>query len=369
MHASLASSKKRPAVSSTKLRSTKKHRHSVASVARTDTHRTCPKITPHHLHRRLSPIPTIAKFRSIRPCRLARNSNSERKSPRWACGSMSSWWKWPCRRILMTRMPSAVFHSYTMVVEIAISHQSYRISRRDIAIDRTKCFSTLKLSCWARWRNVRRFGFTRRWAMSFMIRDGILWNELNENFLFFSLPSQIKACMDVGDCQPDFCLDIYESNNKRKRCSHILSRSTSRFSHANFLMLISHLSPTIGHGRKRRAIEHDDKNMTEYTKFKENLQYTVLMPGESSAIDLRDGSETCKNFVMITGLLAGLLALSTVIVSWSFARILNMDLNFVFPDLRTRLKAAERRQEKYHWRFSLKHGLCRTCGDAIKEFS
>lgn len=69
--------------------------------------------------------------------------------------------------------------------------------------------------------------------------------------------------------------------------------------------------------------------MTEYTKFKENLQYTVLMPGESSAIDLREGSETCKSFVMITGLLAGLLALSTVIVSWSFALNLNMDLTFV----------------------------------------
>jgi hypothetical protein len=73
----------------------------------------------------------------------------------------------------------------------------------------------------------------------------------------------------------------------------------------------------LGHGRKRRAIEHDDdRNQTDYTRFKENLQYTVLMPGElTNAVDLRDGAESCRNFVMITGLLAGLLALSTFIVS------------------------------------------------------
>lgn len=131
--------------------------------------------------------------------------------------------------------------------------------------------------------------------------------------------------MDVGDCQPDFCLDIYESNNKRNFCTichaphHLVSCELS------FLLSLP-LLPTIGHGRKRRAIEHDDKNMTEYTKFKENLQYTVLMPGESSsAIDLRDGSETCKNFVVITGLLAGLLALSTVIVSLE-----RVNFNFIF---------------------------------------
>lgn len=26
--------------------------------------------------------------------------------------------------------------------------------------------------------------------------------------------------MDVADCQPDFCLDIYEPNNKRKKFFH-----------------------------------------------------------------------------------------------------------------------------------------------------
>lgn len=26
--------------------------------------------------------------------------------------------------------------------------------------------------------------------------------------------SQIKACMDVADCQPDYCLDLYEPSGK-----------------------------------------------------------------------------------------------------------------------------------------------------------
>ena len=69
-----------------------------------------------------------------------------------------------------------------------------------------------------------------------------------------------------------------------------------------------------GHGRKRRAIEHDT-NTTEYTKFKENLQYTVLMPGElTNEVKYKESGDQCRNFVMISGLLAGLLALSTIIV-------------------------------------------------------
>lgn len=28
---------------------------------------------------------------------------------------------------------------------------------------------------------------------------------------------QIKACMDAADCQPDFCLDIFDQNGNGKR--------------------------------------------------------------------------------------------------------------------------------------------------------
>ncbi|CAG9798336.1 unnamed protein product [Chironomus riparius] len=94
--------------------------------------------------------------------------------------------------------------------------------------------------------------------------------------------SQIKACMDAQDCQPDYCLDLFDQTGSKR------------------------------HGKKRRSI---DTNTTDYTRFKENLQYTVLMPGEFANGDIKfnESPEQCRNFVMISGLLAGLLALSTII--------------------------------------------------------
>lgn len=61
---------------------------------------------------------------------------------------------------------------------------------------------------------------------------------------------------------------------------------------------------------------NENSTTTEYTKFKENIEYTVIMPGEynSNGVPL-DTSDQCKNFVLISALLAILLALSTIIVS------------------------------------------------------
>lgn len=95
--------------------------------------------------------------------------------------------------------------------------------------------------------------------------------------------SQIKACMDSADCQPDFCLDLYEPSGS-------------------------------GHGKRRRSIA--DKNATEYTKFKENIEYTVLMPGEFG--NGRTQDDQCRSFLFIAVLLGLLLALSTIIVSKLF---------------------------------------------------
>lgn len=67
----------------------------------------------------------------------------------------------------------------------------------------------------------------------------------------------------------------------------------------------------IGHDRHRRAA----LNTTEFTKFKENIEYTVIMPGQYDDLRYKEVPDQCKNFVLISGLLAGLLALSTIIVS------------------------------------------------------
>lgn len=94
--------------------------------------------------------------------------------------------------------------------------------------------------------------------------------------------------MEAVDCQPDFCLDLFEPS---------------------------------GHGRRRRAIaDNNDTNhtnaLTEFTKFKENIEYSVTLPGDYDQMKYQDGDQ-CKNFILISGLLASLLTLSTLLVSVS----------------------------------------------------
>lgn len=91
--------------------------------------------------------------------------------------------------------------------------------------------------------------------------------------------------MEPVDCQPDFCLDLFEPS---------------------------------GHGRRRRAVQQQtNKNHTnsiiDFTKFKENIEYSVLLPGEYDQMRYQDPDQ-CKNFVLISGLLALLLTLSTILV-------------------------------------------------------
>ncbi|GBP73982.1 hypothetical protein EVAR_87847_1 [Eumeta japonica] len=104
--------------------------------------------------------------------------------------------------------------------------------------------------------------------------------------------SQIKACMDAADCQPDYCLDLYEPTG------------------------------TQGHGRKRRAVPASGPrnvtsaaltaaNETGYTRFKENLEYTVIMPGE---LFHRTQSEaSCTTSMMVAAALGSLLFMSALL--------------------------------------------------------
>lgn len=110
--------------------------------------------------------------------------------------------------------------------------------------------------------------------------------------------SQIKACMDAVDCQPDFCLDLYEPS---------------------------------GHGRRRREVASVEEinseqiydatsNATQFAKIKENLEYTVLMPGEfyhrNSSVEA-----SCSTFLVIAAILGCLLFLSAFIMCWLASRL------------------------------------------------
>lgn len=104
--------------------------------------------------------------------------------------------------------------------------------------------------------------------------------------------------MDAVDCQPDFCLDLFEPS---------------------------------GHGRKKRHVEDLEdlqaepmirqyNDSTQFTKFKENIEYTVLMPSEFyHKTTTMEGS--CSTFLVIAAILGCLLFLSAFIMCWLALRL------------------------------------------------
>lgn len=99
--------------------------------------------------------------------------------------------------------------------------------------------------------------------------------------------------MEAVDCQPDFCLDLFEPSS---------------------------------HGRRRRAISHQtDQNnsnsITDFTRFKENIEYSVMLPGEYDQMRYQDPDQ-CRNFILISGLLALLLTLSTILVIFMIQKMI-----------------------------------------------
>ncbi|XP_046659698.1 uncharacterized protein LOC124353753 [Homalodisca vitripennis] len=108
--------------------------------------------------------------------------------------------------------------------------------------------------------------------------------------------SQIKACMDASDCQPEYCLDLFEPS---------------------------------GQGRKRRAVDVNMpsgipsshlRNNTQYTKFQENIEYTVLMPGDlyHHTVAMEN---SCSTFLVISGALGCLLFVSAFLMCYLASRL------------------------------------------------
>ncbi|XP_060535294.1 uncharacterized protein LOC132707445 [Cylas formicarius] len=109
--------------------------------------------------------------------------------------------------------------------------------------------------------------------------------------------SQIKACMEAVDCQPDFCLDLYEP---------------------------------AGHGRRRRrdvmnaeiveVTAAQNMSSTQFKKIEGNLEYTVLMPGEflerTAALE-----SSCGTFLVIAAILGCLLFMSAFIMCWLASKL------------------------------------------------
>ncbi|KAK6630845.1 hypothetical protein RUM44_003015 [Polyplax serrata] len=134
-------------------------------------------------------------------------------------------------------------------------------------------------------------------------------NSFNEVFLDFEafllssmrerstlwIHSQIKACMDAVDCQPEFCLDLFEpsGNGKRRRRETELSRAPS----------------------SRRSV-----NSTNSTKFQDNLEYTVLMPGDFFQ-KAGNSEESCSTLLYVTSFLGIILFISALIMCYLATRL------------------------------------------------
>ncbi|XP_076234288.1 uncharacterized protein LOC143179121 [Calliopsis andreniformis] len=117
--------------------------------------------------------------------------------------------------------------------------------------------------------------------------------------------SQIKACMEPQDCQPDFCLDLYEPSGhgkRRKRFAEKLNKPSSKVMRS--IREYNHSSP--------------------YTKFKENIEYTVIMPDDLYQKVTAGLENSCGTFLYVASGFGTLLVLSAVIMCYLASRLHNL---------------------------------------------
>ncbi|XP_008544245.1 uncharacterized protein LOC103568967 [Microplitis demolitor] len=124
--------------------------------------------------------------------------------------------------------------------------------------------------------------------------------------------SQIKACIEPHDCQPDFCLDLFEPSGHGKR---------KRRSAGSIEEMLKTNEPKV----ERLIKNYNDS--TQFTKIKENIEYTVMMPSDlydKVAIGLEGN---CGNFLYIATGLGVLLMFSVFIMCYLVSRLHNVATN------------------------------------------
>ncbi|XP_060849369.1 uncharacterized protein LOC132928595 [Rhopalosiphum padi] len=116
--------------------------------------------------------------------------------------------------------------------------------------------------------------------------------------------SQIKACMDANDCQPEYCLDLFEpSGHGRRRRRHV---------------------PGTGNGtalQQQQTSAVDDRNSTNFAKFKENIEYTVIMPEDIYHGAAAASENNCGTFLALSGVLGCLLFVAAMILCYLTSRL------------------------------------------------
>ncbi|KAF7284951.1 hypothetical protein GWI33_013743 [Rhynchophorus ferrugineus] len=115
--------------------------------------------------------------------------------------------------------------------------------------------------------------------------------------------SQIKACMEPVDCQPDFCLDLYEPSGHGRR--------RRRRETAEVVQISEKEMDQIG-------VSHNDS--LHFARIQGNLEYTVLMPGEffekTTALE-----SSCSTFLVVAAILGCLLFMAAFIMCWLASKL------------------------------------------------
>uniref|UniRef100_A0A2S2P553 ZP domain-containing protein n=1 Tax=Schizaphis graminum TaxID=13262 RepID=A0A2S2P553_SCHGA len=115
--------------------------------------------------------------------------------------------------------------------------------------------------------------------------------------------SQIKACMDANDCQPEYCLDLFEPSGHGRRRRHV---------------------PGTGNGtalQQQQTSAVDDRNSTNFAKFKENIEYTVIMPEDIYHGAAATSENNCGTFLALSGVLGCLLFVAAMILCYLTSRL------------------------------------------------
>lgn len=122
--------------------------------------------------------------------------------------------------------------------------------------------------------------------------------------------SQIKACMDAQDCQPDFCLDLFEPSGHGKRRRRAATGGE-----------IIEIVESETENETIPKTHHRYNTTTQFTKFKENIEYTVLMPGELFERTAGAMETSCNTFLLIAAVLGCLLFMSAFVMCWLASRL------------------------------------------------
>lgn len=174
--------------------------------------------------------------------------------------------------------------------------------------------------------------------------------------------SQIKACINMADCTPDFCVDLYEPSGHGRKRRQIESTTAST---AN--------TTTVNGPMMQRA--GNSTAAAEFKRFKENIEYTVIMPGQVNKkvgllIDL---TSQCRGALLISSFFVFIITLCCSIVSAirTGPVLLYNSLIIIIPlpselfDSTTRAQREKTKASPVQLR--VQHRLCRSSDGSINE--